>query len=344
MDASVRAATAEALRPFAFDQPLLSGGRHFSTADYHIARRQIERSTQGLFDLSLPSAREFRQYDVRSARLGGTVLSLVKVDSVSGYEIAMMNDPDLVLLHILMRGSAELQQGTMRVEAAPSQMVLLEGMARSRKRWHGPTQQLMVRLSRSHMERIVASETGVGIGEPLEFGGMQVLDLERVPTLWNHVLTVCRDLNDPEPCFEGALGRLAERTLVLLLLNAVPNNYRWALASPSRSAAAPFYVRRVESYIREHAREPITPEDLVAVGGVSARSIYHGFRRFRSTTPMGYLKAVRLDLARAVLSKGRGNGAASVTEAATAAGYSNLSQFSRDYKARFRELPSQTLA
>lgn len=344
MDASVRAATAEAMRAFSTDQPLLSNARHFSTADYHIARRQIGRSTQGLFDLSLPSAREFRQYDVRSARLGDTLFSMVKVDSVSGYDIAMMDDPDLVLLHILMRGSAELQQGAARVEAAPAQMVLVEGVGRSHKRWHGPTQQLMVRLSRSRMERIVASETGVGIGDPLSFGVLQVLDLERISTLWNHVLTVCRDLDQPQPCFEGPLGRLAERTLVLLLLKAVTNNYGWAFAEALQSAAAPYYVRRVESWIREHAREPITTEDLVAVAGVSARSIYHGFRRFRSTTPMGYVKAVRLDLARATLARGRRHGRASVTEAATAAGYANLSQFSRDYKARFRELPSQTLA
>jgi len=86
-------------------------------------------------------------------------------------------------------------------------------------------------------------------------------------------------------------------------------------------------------YIREHASEQITTDDLVLVGGVSARSIYHGFSRFRSITPMGYLKAVRLDLARDALIKGRHAGANSVTQAATAAGYTNLSQFSRDYKA-----------
>jgi len=329
---------------FAFDQPLLSSARHFTTADYHAARRYVERTTQGLFDLSLASANEFRQYDVRSARLGESLFSLVKVDSVSGYDIEMLDDPDLVLLHIVMRGSAQLQQGSARVDAAPAQMVLLEGMARSHKRWYGPTQQLMVRLSRSRLERIIASETGIGIGDPLSFGVLQVLDLERVSTLWNYMVTICRDLNDPQPCFTGQLGRLAERTLLLLLLNAVPNNYKWAFAEEALSSAAPYYVRRIESYIREHAREPITTGDLVAVGGVSARSIYHGFRRFRSTTPMSYLKAVRLDLARDVLLKGRRRGAHSVTEAATAAGYANLSQFSRDYKARFRESPSQTLA
>jgi AraC-like DNA-binding protein len=329
---------------FAFDQPLISAGRHFSTADYHVARRFVERSTRGLFDLSLPSAGEFREYDVRSARLGETLFSLVKVDSVSGYDIAMMDDPDLVLLHVLMRGSAQLQQGAAKVAVAPSQMVLLEGMGRSYKRWYGTTRQLLVRLSRRRMERIVASETGVGIGEPLSFGVMQVFDLARVATLSNYLVTICRDLNNPQPCFDGHLGRLAERALVLLLLNAVPNNYKWAFAEEPPSAAAPYYVRRVESYIREHARESITTDDLVAVGGASARSIYHGFRRFRSTTPMGYLKAVRLDMARAALARGRRQGNMSVTEVATNAGYGNLSQFSRDFKARFRESPSQTLA
>ncbi len=329
---------------FAFDQAMLANARHFSTADYQAARRHVERTTHGLFDFSLQSAREFRQFDVRSARLGETMFSLVKVDSLSGYDIEMLDDPDLVLLHILMRGRAQLQQGAAKADAAPAQMVLLEGMARSHKRWQGSTQLMMVRFSRSRMERLIASEAGVGIGDRLNFGVLQVFDLERVSTLWHYIVTICRDLNDPQPCFDGHVGRLAERTLLLLLLNAVPNNYKWAFADDSQRTAAPYYVRRVENYIREHAGEPIGADDLVAVGGVSARSIYHGFRRFRSTTPMGFLKAVRLDLARDALVKGRGRGQSSVTQAALAAGYTNLSQFSRDYKVRFRESPSQTLA
>ena len=202
----------------------------------------------------------------------------------------------------------------------------------------------MVRFSRSRLEQIVARETGINIGDPLNFGVLQVLDLERVSTLWNYIVTVCRDLSDANPCFDGHVGRLAERTLLLLLLNAVPNNYKWAFAAHSLCPAAPYYVRRVENYIRDHACRQIRTDDLVRAGGVSARSIYHGFKRFRSMTPMGYLKAVRLDLARDALAKGRGHGPNSVTEAAITAGYTNLSQFSRDYKARFRESPSQTLA
>jgi AraC-like DNA-binding protein len=328
---------------FTLDKILLANGRQFTTDDYQVARKYVERTTHGLFDFSLRSAREFRQYDISSAQLGGTMFSLVRVDSESGYDIEMTRDPDLILLQVLMRGNAQFQQGSATVNAAPSQMVLLETVERSHKRWRGPTQLLFIRLSRSRLEHLVASETGISIGDPLSFGVLRVLDLDQVSTLWNFIVTVCRDLSEAHPCFDGHVGRLAERTLSLLLLKAVPNNYKWAFAGGSLCSAAPYYVRRVEKYIKEHARNQISTEDLVTVGGVSARSIYQGFRRFRSTTPMGYLKAVRLDLARDALVKGRGKGPNSVTEAAVAAGYANLSQFSRDYKDRFREAPSQTL-
>ncbi len=347
MDVSTNAGAATAaptMAAFTLDRIQLANGSQFTTEDYLVARNYVEKTTHGLFDFSLRSAREFRQYDVSTAQLGGMLFSLVRVDSESGYDIEMTHDPDLILMQVLMRGSAQFQQGSAQANAVPSQMVLLETVARSHKRWCGPTQLLIVRLSRSRLERIVADETGVSIGEPLSFGVLQVLDLQSVSTLWNYIVTICRDLSESHPCFDGHVGRLAERTLALLLLNAVPNNYRWAFAGRSLGSAAPYYVRRVENYIKEHARSPISSDDLVAVGGVSARSIYQGFRRFRSTTPMGYLKMVRLELARDALCKGRDKGPNSVTEAAVAAGYTNLSQFSRDYKDRFRESPSQTLA
>ena len=66
------------------------------------------------------------------------------------------------------------------------------------------------------MERIVASETGIGIGDPLNFGVMQVVDLARVATLSNYLVTICRDLNDPQPCFDGHVGRLAGTVLALI--------------------------------------------------------------------------------------------------------------------------------
>jgi AraC-like DNA-binding protein len=57
---------------------------------------------------------------------------------------------------------------------------------------------------------------------------------------------------------------------------------------------------------------------------------------------MKYLKHVRLDGARAALRKA-GPLRRTVTEIALAAGYTSVSRFCRDYRARFGETPTATM-
>lgn len=42
----------------------------------------------------------------------------------------------------------------------------------------------MVLVSRKRMERVLSRELGIHIGAPLSFGTMQVLDWERIGSLW----------------------------------------------------------------------------------------------------------------------------------------------------------------
>ena len=58
--------------------------------------------------------------------------------------------------------------------------------------------------------------------------------------------------------------------------------------------------------------------------------------------PIEYLRNVRLSNARERLSSIDRN-ALTVTEVAMSCGYTHLSRFSRDYRARFGETPSRTL-
>jgi transcriptional regulator GlxA family with amidase domain len=101
-------------------------------------------------------------------------------------------------------------------------------------------------------------------------------------------------------------------------------------------------VRRAEHFIEANAQHAIDLEDLAGVAGVSTRALQIGFRRFRNTTPMAYLRAVRLELARTELANARRRGS-SVAAVANAVGFGHLGRFARDYEARFGELPSQTL-
>jgi AraC-like DNA-binding protein len=126
------------------------------------------------------------------------------------------------------------------------------------------------------------------------------------------------------------------------LLTVQHHNYTDALGKNPSRPAVPYYVRRSEEYIEAHAHEVISIDDLVEISGVSARSLYEGFRNFRQTTPMRFIKSIRLDLIRREL-LAADPAHCSVTAVATKFGLCHLSNFAGDYRKRFGETPSETL-
>ena len=138
------------------------------------------------------------------------------------------------------------------------------------------------------------------------------------------------------PLAAAQAGQLLMSTLLL----HQPHNYSTLLQTPDRDVS-PRYVREAEHFLQSHADQPITADDVARHLNISTRSVYAGFRQHLDTTPMQRLKDIRLERARADLLAG-GDGM-SVTTVAMAWGFTHLGKFSNDYRARFGELPSQTL-
>lgn len=74
------------------------------------------------------------------------------------------------------------------------------------------------------------------------------------------------------------------------------------------------------------------------MAGLSARSIQYAFQEHYGTTPMRYLRKVRLDRAREDLRQGN----ATVADIASYWGFSNMGRFAREYRTLFGEFPSDT--
>ncbi|MDQ1302018.1 MAG: hypothetical protein QG595_1 [Pseudomonadota bacterium] len=134
--------------------------------------------------------------------------------------------------------------------------------------------------------------------------------------------------------------RQLERTLISLVMTELPHTYSESLDA-GRTGPAPVYIRTVEHYIMGNADQPITLRDLAGIAGVSERTLQAGFRRYRHTTPMEYLRDHRLDLAHQGLAAGAVGGR-SVTDVALACGFNHLGKFAKCYRARFGETPSET--
>jgi AraC-like DNA-binding protein len=212
-----------------------------------------------------------------------------------------------------------------------------------RKAWLPGTRQLLLRIDKRLVEHEFRAWTSSNEAGSIEFDMPPVDDVAKVGTFARYVRMLCDDLRSEASDLSHPL--VADRVssgLVALLLTSMPHNKTRAIEAAADQLLAPFFVRRVEQFIEEHARDMITLTDLTGIAAVSTRALQTSFRRFRNTTPMAYLRAIRLELARTDLASGGWQGS-SVAAVANAVGFGNLGRFARDYHARFGELPSHTL-
>lgn len=130
-----------------------------------------------------------------------------------------------------------------------------------------------------------------------------------------------------------------EREILTLLLQAQPHNYRRFLHR--HSSAGPWQVRAAEEFMCSNAHLPISLGDVCQAAGVNARTLQDSFQKKRGCTPMEFLRNSRLNEVRAALATSEGN--TTVTGEAARWGFMHFGRFSREYQARFGELPSETL-
>jgi AraC-like DNA-binding protein len=280
---------------------------------------------------------EFRH---RQAKLGPIALNSLQWGA--GVMVSAPLLPDFYLLRFTLTGVCELWQETHH-SVLPARSVTIVNPGRAfRKAWMPRTRQLLLRIDRRLVERALRACTGGNEGGTVEFDVPPIEDVATVGTLALFVRMICDDLkNEASDLSHPLVADRVASGLVALLLTSMPHNKQRAIETVNQPTA-PFFVRRVEEFIEEHARDPITLADLTGIAGVSTRALQTSFRRFRNTTPMAHLRAIRLELARNELTSARRQGL-SVAAVASALDFGHLGRFARDYLARFGELPSQTI-
>lgn len=117
---------------------------------------------------------------------------------------------------------------------------------------------------------------------------------------------------------------------------------RYPIESSVPSTAHPPMLRRVVSFIHDNAHADIGLMDMAAAVNVTPRSVQYMFRRYLGTTPLEYLRRVRLDRAHRDL-KAADPTVDTVTAIAGRWGFAHAGRFSMAYKQVFGTAPSSTL-
>jgi len=254
-------------------------------------------------------------------------------------DVAIESDPldTFFLLMLPLSGAADIRCADGHIVSTPDQASVIGPNAPLSMRWDSECHQLIVRIDREVLETTCASHLGRELSRPLEFAlGM---DLNAPDT--SALQSVIAFLASSDPFARSAtqfplIVAQTEQLLLSALLSSQPHNYRDALLRPVE-ALAPYYVKRCEDYMLAHADDAITIEDL-------ARSLQTGFQRYRNTTPMAFLRDIRLQRVREELLDAKlRNRPMTVTRVALDWGFSHMGHFTKAYAERFKELPSQTL-
>lgn len=312
----------------------------FVTTDPSECRDYIWRVT-GTHRWAMERASRLVHFSHYERALGRVSVNVTDSVCTSGFQVRKDGSASSYSFQFLIEGHCELDGPFGRCSVDPGEAFILGPDQVTRETWGDRCVQYIVRVEREFMERIAANELHRDLRAPLVFK-----PVGRDPGIrpWlNQIASTVRI--DPDAC-RGVLAdrrvvRSIEQTLVMMFLTGFEHSETPELNRP-RSGSAPYYVRRAEEYIRAHARDDLTVEGIAAAAGVSPRSIFYGFKRWRETSPMAHLRTVRLDLAReALVRAGRDGG--TVSQAAVNAGFTNFSQFSKLYKARYGETPSTTL-
>jgi AraC-like DNA-binding protein len=184
---------------------------------------------------------------------------------------------------------------------------------------------------------VLGQEVVDEVADGVRFEGCRPLS-SRAAAAWRSTCAHVRD--EVLPAFEQhpLVVANATRLLVATTLATFPNTATDERVRDRRDAH-PLTVRRAIAFIESNAADDITAADIAHAARVSIRAIQLAFRRHLDTTPMAYLRRVRLSCAHAELCART----ASVTAIAARWGYARPSVFATHYRAAYGVSPSTTL-
>lgn len=269
--------------------------------------------------------------------------TLAHLDFAAPVDLTVWSSDDCFTVHLTTSGQGRATIGGDEHEVSAFSALVVSPGTTYRLRLDQDSPQLIVRIERPALERVLSRMLGRSLREPVRFEPVGDLT-SPAAARWSGALNIIfAEVLAPDSLIQRGVGAGAlEDLLVSSLLYVQPSNYSAQLTGePRRSGRVA--VRRSLEYIEAHLAEPITLADLSDHSGMSARSIQAGFREDLDTTPVAYIRDQRLDRVRRTLMAAVPEDGLSVTEVAERWGFHHLGNFSALYRRRFGESPSETL-
>jgi AraC-like DNA-binding protein len=138
------------------------------------------------------------------------------------------------------------------------------------------------------------------------------------------------------PLDSRMLGRQIVREIVYRVLREEKDGALRALANRNEHFMR---IARVLKEVHADSAKPFTVESMSKRAGMSVAAFHHNFKLVAGSSPLQYLKRIRLDRAKRLMIHDGYN----ASTAAKAVGYESASQFSREFKRQFGVTPIENI-
>jgi AraC-like DNA-binding protein len=240
-----------------------------------------------------------------------------------------------------LAGSARVKFAQRDVASGHDRATVLSPTMPFVSEWSADCGQVMVKIDRAALEKYVMDAIDRPLSRPLEFEPVWNISSGAGLSFYRLLGNTLHEMEEGNDLFQNrALASEVERGIIAYLVHCQPSTYTEALQA-TVAPAAPRYVVRAIEFMHANLAQDISIGDLAFAAGVGPRALHEGFKRFRSTTPMAMLRSIRLAQARAGLLAADEH--EHVATIAMQSGFTHLGRFSRLYRARYGEMPSQTL-
>lgn len=271
----------------------------------------------------------------------GTIITVGELTYGANVAISTSTMHGSYHINLPVRGSTSASQGSSTGTAVAG----LSGIALTpsgplRVEWSADCVQYLIRVP---VESMVTQLAKLLDAQPPEPPRLR-LDFDTTSDRARGLAAAARFLRD-ELSTPGGLSSMPaasgefEASLITRLLHVIPHQYSERLEQDARPIGRSC-VRRALALIEAHPDRALDGAELARAAGVTPRALQDGFRTYLDTSPMAYLRSVRLERVRAELRAGE---AESVTEVAMKWRFYHLGRFAQQYRRRFGTTPSATL-
>ena len=299
------------------------------------ARRMMAEHRMRVTSRAVPFAAE-----VHHARLGGVRLLHFTYNA----PVRISSSPlcDFATVHLPLAGALDVDHNGARITARAGQGVVFSPWGDVAMDWSAGLRLLVIRVERSTLEERLRALVPGPLRAPLRF--TPELDLQTAgrgllgALATAHAALVQAGPAGPPPLLAAEL----ERSIVTALLLGQPHSYSDQIrAWPAQPA--PKVIDAALERAAATPGEPPSAAELAAAAGVSERTLHDAFRRRFGSSPVAYVRGLRLEAARESLIAADPASGVTIARIALEHGFAHPGRFAMTYRERFGESPAATL-